>query len=341
VAAAAKQAAAALKKKGHITNYPMPKGFKRPRAKGAYNVNRLLYPKYDYFGAFTEGQGTPVQGATALGTKVGKRPNIIKGFFNWGDAFDPNWARSIWNAQAIPQFELEARNDDPANMKISVRGIANGEQDAYIVSLAQAIRKTNIPVIFSPFHEFNGDWYQWGYCSRPNAPTPAGACYFKTTPSQFKRAWIRMHNIFKQQGATNAIWLWQANQTGARPEVRLKPFYPGNAYVDWTGIVGYYYHKNNWFSTFKTLFEPTIKEIKKFSKKPIIIPEMGMEPGKYRSKDIKDFLVGVALHRDVIGFIWFNYNKPTEMDFRIESSAASLKSFRYWIRRGPFGFKVR
>lgn len=326
---------AAVKKKGHITNYSMPKGFKRYRAPGAYNVNRLLYPKYDYFGVFTEGGGSPVDRANALGTKVGKHPNIIKSFYNWGDGFDANWAKSIWKGQSIPQFELEVRSDN-----VSVRGIANGQQDAYIRNLAKAIRKANVPVIFSPFHEFNGDWYQWGYCYKPDAQPAANACKFKTTPADIKRAWIRMHNIFKQYGATNAIWMWQANQVGARPTVKLKPFYPGDAYVDWTGIVGYYYHNNNWYHTFKTLFEPTIRQMHTFTHKPIMIPEMGMQPGGTRPADIKDFLVGVALHRDVIGFEWFNYNKPTEMDFRIESSAASLRTFKYWIGRGPFGFKV-
>ena len=41
-------------------------------------------------------------------------------------------------------------------------------------------------------------------------------------------------------GATNAIWIWSPNVITARPSVDLAPLYPGDDYVDWMGMVGYY-----------------------------------------------------------------------------------------------------
>ena len=41
-------------------------------------------------------------------------------------------------------------------------------------------------------------------------------------------------------GATNAIWIWSPNVITAHPSVRLAPLYPGDDYVDWVGMVGYY-----------------------------------------------------------------------------------------------------
>ncbi len=319
-----------------VYNMKAPKGFKRYNAPGAYNVNKLIYPRREVFGVFTDQARNQIADRNTLGRKVGMQPNMIKSFFNWGAGFDPNWARQLWAANAIPQYELEMQNPE----EVTLADVANGAQDAYIRGLARGIRQANVPVVFSPWHEFNGDWYPWGYCGATSKPE-SNACQVGNTPANFKRAWKRMHNIFKAEGATNAIWLWQANQIGARPKVGLKQFYPGDSYVDWLGVVGYYYHQNNWYHTFDSLFMPTIRAFKKFSKKPIFIPEMGMEPGPWRAKDIKDFLYGVAKRSDVVGFLWFSYNKPTEMDFRIDSSASSTKAFKTYIHKAAFGFNPK
>lgn len=323
-------------KKKKVYNNPRPKNFKRYNAPGVVNVNKHIYPRRDIFGVFTDQARNQIADRNTLAKKVGMKPNMIKSFFNWGDNPGPQWATTIWKAGAYPQFELEATDPTVA----TVASVAAGQEDEYIRALAQSIKAANVPVVFSPFHEMNGDWYAWGHCG-PTSKPESNACQVKTTPAQFRAAWKRMHNIFKNVGATNAIWLWQTNQIGARPKVGLKQFYPGNAYVDWVGTVGYYYHMNNWYHTWKDLFVPTLNQIKKFSKKPIFIPEMGMEPGKNRPKDIQNFLKAVAARKDVIGFLWFSYNKPTEMDFRIDSSAASTKAFKYWIKQNTYGFNPR
>ncbi|ROO83667.1 glycosyl hydrolase family 26 [Actinocorallia herbida] len=325
------------KAKKKVYNYNPPKNFKRYNAPGVVNVNKHIYPKRDIFGVFTDQARNQIADRNALAKKVGMKPNMIKSFYNWGNPVDPNWARSIWNAGAYPQLELEAQ--DPA--VASVASVAAGQEDEYIRALAQSIKTANVPIVFSPFHEMNGDWYPWGHCG-PTSKPESNACQVGTTPAQFRAAWKRMHNIFKQVGATNAIWVWQTNQIGARPQVRLKQFYPGNAYVDWAGTVGYYYPEKGWYASWNEIFAPTLKEIKKVTNKPIFIPEMGMEPSKkYRARDVKNFLKAVSARRDVIGFLWFNYNKPTETDFRIEASAASLKAFKYWIKQGTYGFDPR
>ncbi|WP_148086046.1 glycoside hydrolase family 26 protein [Actinocorallia herbida] len=327
---------AAGRKAKKVFNNPAPKNFKRYNAPGVVKVTKYIYPKRDIFGVFTDQARNQIADRNALAKKVGMKPNMIKSFFGWGAPVDPNWARRIWNAGAFPQLELEAH--DPA--VATVASVAAGQEDGYIRALAQSVKTANVPIVFSPFHEMNGDWYPWGHCG-PTSKPESNACQVGTTPAQFRAAWKRMHNIFKQVGATNAIWVWQTNQIGARPQVRLKQFYPGNAYVDWAGTVGYYYPKKGWYASWNDIFVKTLKEIKKITKKPIFIPEMGMEPSKYRARDVKNFLKAVSARRDVIGFLWFNYNKPTETDFRIEASKASLKAFKYWIKQGTYGYDPR
>jgi mannan endo-1,4-beta-mannosidase len=343
VAGGAKAKKKAKKKLPIVYNNKMPKGFKRYNAKGVINVNKLIYPRREVVGVFTDDHlaGSPVSRANTLGNKIGIKPNMIKTFVNWGGGYDVNWARTIWSSGAIPQFELELHSDD-----ISLRDVANGEQDDYIRRLAQSIKQSNVPVSFSAFHEFNGDWYDWGYCGKYNAGYAACQKNPRNTPTDFKRAWVRMHKIFTSVGATNAIWLWQANQAGARPNVPLKPFWPGASYVDWVGVVGYYQNPSKaWIHTFDKIFVPTFVQVRKFTKKPIIIPEVGSWASSRRNADIKDFLTGIANYPNVIGFEWFNMNKAgtndVESDWRIDWNQSSVNTFRTYLKKGHFGFNVK
>jgi len=318
-----------------VYNMKPPKNFKRYNAPGAYNVNKLIYPRREIFGVFTDQARNQIADRNALAKKVGMKPNMIKSFYNWGNGFDPNWARRIWAQGAIPQYELEMTDPNVATLA----QVAAGQHDEFIRALAKGIRQANVPVVFSPWHEMNGDWYAWGYCGSTSKPD-SNACQVKNKPSDFRAAWRRMHNIFRAEGATNAIWLWQTNQIGARPKVGLKQFYPGNAYVDWLGMVGYYYGEKGWYRTFKDVFMPTVRQLKKISNKPIFIPEMGMD-NYNRPKDIYNFLYNVAKRSDVIGFLWFSYNKPTEIDFRIDRNPASTRAFKKYIHKAAFGFNPR
>src|SRR4051794_6265896 len=89
-------------------NKAMPKGFKRYNASGVVNVNKFLYPRRDYTGVYTQYEGTDsVAGARRFGTMVGTQPDLVKGFANWGDSFDADWARNLWAAGKMPQLEME------------------------------------------------------------------------------------------------------------------------------------------------------------------------------------------------------------------------------------------
>ncbi|GAA3214951.1 glycoside hydrolase family 26 protein [Actinocorallia longicatena] len=321
-------------------NNPAPKGFKRWNAPGVAKVTKYIYPKREYVGLFTPGPDK-VADAARFGRATGRKPNIIKNFYNWGDDYDAAWATGVWKSGALPQLELELW---PRGRGITMATIAAGAEDAYIRRLALGIRAAKIPVIFSFAHEFNAEWYPWGTCSRPQADDPAveNACDYMNTPAQWVAAWRRMHSIFWKAGASNAIWMWQPNETGSRPEIKLRKYWPGANYVDWVGVVGY--QRGTRKKTFNGLFIPTFKQIRTFTKKPIIIPETGASTGKIRNAYIKDFLAGVAHYPNVIGFIWFNADKrPAERDgdFVLEHQKSSVKVFKKALTKGAFGFKVK
>lgn len=289
------------------------------QAKAAVSVKKLIAPKRKYFGVYTE-TNKDNSAAQIKGFKkhLGVKPNIVKHYHTWDQPYPAKWAAATWKAGALPQIEIEP-------FGVDLGTIAQGKSDAYLVKYAKDVRKLNIPVALSFGHEFNGWWYDWG--TR------------KTTPAKFVAAWKRIHNVFKAQGATNVIWLWSPNVVYPMPKIKLKSYYPGNAYVDWVGLSGYY--KSAAHAKFSTLFDPSIKVVRKFSKKPILLAETASPKGRRHNADIKDLLTGIAKRKGVIGLIWFNLKKPGELDYRIESGAGSIKLFKSYLLKYPYGFNVK
>ena len=92
----------------------------------------------------------------------------------------------------------------------------------------------------------NGYWYHWGYQH--------------TSPAVFVAAWRHIVTLFRQQGADDVTWLWTTNIIDAKGGIPdPAPWWPGEQYVTWIGIDGYYY-RPSW--TFASLFGPTIKAVR-------------------------------------------------------------------------------
>jgi hypothetical protein len=292
----------------------------KAQLKAAVSVRKLINPKRKYFGVYTEkNKDNSAAQIKGFGTHLGVKPNIVKHYHTWDQAYPAKWASATWKAGALPQVEIEP-------FGVDLGTIAQGKSDAYLVKYAKDVRKLNIPVTLSFGHEFNGWWYDWGTK--------------KTTPAKFVAAWKHIHDVFKKQGATNVIWLWSPNVVYPMPKVSLKAYYPGNAYVDWVGLSGYY--KSAAHAKFSTLFDPSIKVVRKFSKKPIILAETASPKGRRHNADIADLLTGIAKRKGVIGLIWFNLKKPGELDYRIESGgASSVKLFKRYLLKHPYGFNVK
>ncbi|MDX6743530.1 glycoside hydrolase family 26 protein [Actinocorallia sp. A-T 12471] len=277
-------------------------------------------PKREYLGIYSEGKlkNKPAAQATYWKKKVGRAPNITKQFQAWYAPYPTAWAKQAAKAGAMPQIEWEPHG------KGLIEQIAAGATDDYLIEYANAVKAAKVPISISFAHEMNGWWYDWGTKN--------------TKPRTFVKAWRHIVDIFDKQGATNVKWLWTPNVTFPMPKVGLKQYYPGPKYVDWVGVIGYYRKKQKQ-ATFNTIFQPTIKQIKKFSKKPILLAETGVQTGPGRDKKIADMLDKVAKRKDIIGLIWFDVDKrKTEgADYRLEVNKPALKTFRSYMTKYPFG----
>jgi hypothetical protein len=108
-------------------------------------------------------------------------------------------------------------------------------------------------------YEMNGFWYPW--CESANG----------NHPGEDVKAFRHVRKIFTDAAARNVIWTWSPNVTypGAKPLHRL---YPGDKYVDWVGLSGYYgTGGRTGYQSFNTIFTDTLKQLHRFSKRPIVI----------------------------------------------------------------------
>ncbi|MCI3273273.1 glycoside hydrolase family 26 protein [Streptomyces cylindrosporus] len=280
-----------------------------------YDIRPLLKPSGKYLGVAFNGSPRATAPVTAFAQKAGRQPNLREYYAKWGDPFQADVNRAVWDAGQLPFLVWEPFSRTAAQ-------IADGQEDAYIRQFADAVRDYNRPLALSFGHEMNGGWYPWG--SK------------KTKAADFARAWRHIHDLFTDEGAADVIWVWSPNVINPVPDVRLKPYYPGDAYVDWVGVVGYYALSGP--TTFRTLFGPTMKEIRRFSGKPFLIAETGVQAGESKPAEIADLFAGVRARAGVLGLVWFNLRK--EADWRIDSGPLSLAAFRKAAAGGSFGFDV-
>jgi mannan endo-1,4-beta-mannosidase len=201
---------------------------------------------------------------------------------------------------------------------VLLTAIASGRYDAYLRRFADSVRGYRKQVIVGFGHEPNGWWFPWGWQH--------------ASATSFVAAWRHIVALFRAQGVANVTWLWTINIVDARGGIDPPAaWWPGNSYVTWVGIDGYY-AKPSW--AFAPLFGPTIKAVRKLTHDPILISETAAaradQPGK-----IADLFAGTRAY-GLLGFVWFNVDK--EQSWQVTSSAA-VAAFRRGVtayrRPGP------
>jgi len=282
----------------------------------AYNVTPLLYPSRKYLGVEIDGAPASLAPAEQFASWVGTKPNLIGQYVAWGTSFDAKAASSAWSYGAMDFVVWEPWNTTLAD-------IAAGDSDTYITNFATAVRSLNVPIALSFGHEFNGNWYPWGSS--------------KATPAQFVAAWKHIHDLFAQAGATNVIWIWDPNVIVALPNITLAQYYPGDSYVDWVGVTGYWYQAGPY--SYSSLYLPTLDEIREFTDKPFLIAETSVETGSNQQQSLEDLFDAVEQHSDILGFVWFDF-KEADGDWRIENRPTLMTEFQQELASGDFGFTV-
>ncbi|HEX6869971.1 MAG TPA: glycosyl hydrolase [Micromonosporaceae bacterium] len=251
------------------------------------------------------------------------QPSVLQFSQGWAeDQFDAARFTAIAARGMLPvvswepwDYRLRGRASSHGEQReYRLAAIADGSFDPYIRSWAAGIAALPFPVVIRFAHEMNGFWYPW--CEQSNG----------NRPGDYVRAWRHVHRLFSEAGATNVTWLWSPNVTyaGATP---LKRLYPGDAFVDWVGLSGYYGTAGRTsYLSFGEVFNATIKQLRTFTGKPVVVTETGATDATgQRARWIAEMFAQLPRHREIIGVIWFEATK--EIDWRIAVAPAAAGAY--------------
>ncbi len=216
--------------------------------------------------------------------------------------FDPVQVAKISAQGVLPLLEIDSD-------AIPLTQVADGAWDKHFIAYARAVAAYSSPIAIDFDHEFNGPWFKWGYKY--------------TSPAVFVAAWRRIVTIFRENGATNVTWIWNPN-VKLPSTTAIEPWYPGNQYVTYVGLDGYFSQPSY---TFTTVFAQTLTQVSTFSDKSILITETGVGPGPQRAAQIDSLFQGLEATPQIIGFIWFDYNKSAGHDWALQGDPKALSAF--------------
>ncbi|GAB3671456.1 hypothetical protein GCM10027589_40530 [Actinocorallia lasiicapitis] len=289
-----------------------------------YDVSGLVHPKKKFFGTAVEEVLTGDKAIAQFTRDAARKPNMVAMYVQFEDLLDEKFLQRIWKGGAVPLIVWEP-------MKQPVSEVAAGKYDAFIKSWAVAIRKLNMPVAISWAHEFNGDWYPWGHCFKERPKSIACKSGRSPTKQQYIDSFRKVRQGFNAEGATNVLWIWSPNINDGR-DIDLGDYWPGPQYVDWLGPIGYFEWKGaDTALKFGEIFDLTIRQMRKFTAKPILIPETGGPASKNKPAEIGDLWFSVRTRKDVVGAIWFHIKKIENgqvKDWRFNSDPGSEAAYR-------------
>lgn len=266
-----------------------------------------------YLGVFETGVPPGYAPVANFAQVAGRQPNLIGYYSGWPEPFNTSWADMLRDHGSTPFVQI-----DPTDA--SVAALANGTYDIYLRSYADSVRAYGRAVVLGFGHEMNAPWYSWGY--RHVAPTT------------FVAAWRHLVTLFRQQGAENVTWLWtlQADESGITGPI--ESWWPGDQYVNWVGVDGYYYTSAD---TFSTVFGTTIDQVRTFTGKPVLLSEVAVGPAAGQFLKIQDMFRGMTNYR-TLGLVWFDEDQhgpshggPSRQDWRLENSTRAEASFKLGV----------
>lgn len=251
---------------------------------------------------------------------TGKTPAVVNWFQDWSGGFVREYFEDVSRRGATPMVTWEPKNYSRSGSAVNqpdyaLRTIIAGKHDTYIRNYARESAAWGKPMYMRFAHEMNGDWYPWAAGVNGN------------TSAEYVAAWRHVHDIFRQEGATNVRWVWAPNHafSGTTPFAEL---YPGDAYVDWVGIDGYNWGGSGWTS-FADIFGPSYRTLAQMTNKPMMIAETASaEAGGDKAAWIRQALLKDVPYNfpRVKAVLWFNID--LERDWHVNSSPKSLIAYK-------------
>ncbi|MBO3087881.1 glycoside hydrolase family 26 protein [Cellulomonas dongxiuzhuiae] len=315
----------------------------------------IVHPTDRYFGLYTAQSPFSWSEHDQVASTVGVQPDLAGYFQGWDTPFRADAVTRSWTKGALPMVTwesrpMEASNGESEAPEYSLPRILDGAFDDYLRQYARDVTALGLPVAIRLNHEMNGSWYPWSELG------VNGAQVNGNNRGDFVKVWRHVHDIFEAEGANEyAIWVWSPNIVNRLPKLNqpleyTRSLYPGNEYVDWVGLSGYYRppYDADQTPTFSWTFDRSLDQLRAITDKPVLLTEIGAsESGGNKAAWVTDLFDALAQPRnaDVIGFAWFHHTVTTVSegqlvtnDWRITSREDSQQAFLDGIRDPSAGF---
>jgi len=235
--------------------------------------------------------------------------NVQARYLDWGHDLPLSLLAGNASAGVATLIELEPYG-------VSLRSVADGSRDSYIKTLASEAEsvKGKVYLAFAP--EMNGNWYTWG-----------------GHPALFVQAWRHFVTVFRSAKATNVSWVWIIHHVEKSAVAHLPSYFPGQSWVTWVGLDGYYEHP---YDSFDYLFGNSLNEVRTFTTDPVLVTETAVGPLAGVVPIKIDNLFDSVKARRLLGLIWFDIKQddpPVHQNWNLESRLSALAAFRVAARR--------
>lgn len=229
------------------------------------------------------------------------KPTVVESYMTFGAPLDTQNVSTMMRDGALPLIQLNP-------FKTPLAAIATGQDDAYLKSLALALRQLGGRVVLSFAAESDGTWYPWS-CNHTPAPT-------------YVAAWQRVHDVVAQYDKS-IIWMWDVNVLFPG-SCSLASHWPGAADVDWVGVDGYLRNPGD---SFDTVLAPTVTQARASFGKPVLIAETGVPDVPEAASWLQSVFEGAENVPGVLGLVYFD-TATADYNYRLEHDIPALLVFR-------------
>jgi mannan endo-1,4-beta-mannosidase len=158
-------------------------------------------------------------------TERGYHTEAVKWAYQQGFIVTFDWHISARNTSSYTcsgsPANLAKNIANEIQMAIAIGTLAELDKVIAIINNDLVVNGENIPIVFRPLHEMNGNWFWWGAACSGFTPTDYRALYQLTVD-------------YVKARTNNVLFCWSPNSP-VNSSI-LSNYYPGDAYVDIVGL---------------------------------------------------------------------------------------------------------
>ena len=246
-----------------------------------------------YYGVSSDALPGDESAFNQLDASVGKAPSLVEFFDTWDHPYAQDGSKVVesWAHGALPVMTWMPEPKGGTNSDLSaytLDAINAGLWDDYLYTWAAQVAQSGYPMVIRFAHEMNGAWYPWSAGLSTITQSNGTVVTLDNTPAKYVQAWRHVWQVFQNVGANNdVIWAWTPVTTlCATHDVHVPgncatnnyttyaEDYPGDSYVDWTGLSSYAIGSASKFS-FAGTFRASFTNLAAVSNKPVYVAETG------------------------------------------------------------------